>query len=140
MADKSPAEKLLIKPGTSVWTSHPKQLALVEPLPESVRVVDRPEHATTALIFGYDAQSLRNVIAAHANRLANTQTLWVAYPKGDRTDINRASLWQILAEHALRPIGQVSLDDKWSAMRFRTFQPGDVPLPWSLKHSKGGRE
>jgi hypothetical protein len=128
MANKSPAEKLLIKPGTSVWTSHPKQLTLVEPLPEGVRVVDRPEQATTALIFGDDAQSLRNVIAAHANRLGNTETLWVAYPKGNRADINRASLWQILAEHALQPIGQVSLDDEWSAMRFRPLQPGEAPF------------
>jgi hypothetical protein len=43
MANKPPAEKLLIKPGTSTWPSHRKQLPPVEPLPEGVLVVDRPE-------------------------------------------------------------------------------------------------
>jgi hypothetical protein len=128
MNTKSAAEKLLIEPGTTLWTSHPKQLELIEPLPEGVRVVDRPEQATTALIFGEDAQSLRNAVAAHANRLADPETLWVAYPKGNRTDINRDSLWPILAEHGLRPIGQVSLGDAWSAMRFRPRRPGEAPF------------
>jgi hypothetical protein len=125
---KSAAEKLLIKPETTIWTSHPKQLALIEPLPQGVRVVDRPEQATTALIFGENAQSLRNVVAAHASRLADTETLWVAYPKGSRADVNRDSLWPILAEHGLRPIGQVSLGDAWSAMRFRPRRPGEAPF------------
>jgi hypothetical protein len=92
MNAKSTAEKLLIKPATTVWTSHPKQLALVEPLPEGVRVVERPAEATIALTFGGDAQSLRNVVAAHASRLAHLKALWVAYRKGNRADINRKGL------------------------------------------------
>lgn len=54
MSTRSPAEKLLIKPKTTVWMSHrhPRHLDLIEPLPEGVRVVDRPELGTTVLIFG----------------------------------------------------------------------------------------
>jgi hypothetical protein len=128
VSTRSAAEKLHIKPETTVWTSHPKQLALIEPLPAGVRVVDRPEQATTAVIFGEDVQSLRNVIAAHANRLADPETLWVVYPKVNQADINRDSLWPILAEHGLGAIGQVSLDDAWSAMRFRPRGPGEAPF------------
>jgi hypothetical protein len=128
LTTRSSAEKLLIKPNATVWVSHRQHLDLIEPLPEGVRVVDRPELATTVLLFGEDAQSLRNVVAAHANRLAGSETLWVAYPKGSRTDVNRDSLWPILVEHGLWPIGQVSLDDRWSAMRVRPLKPGEPPF------------
>jgi hypothetical protein len=128
MSTKSVAEKLLIKAQTTVWTSHPEHLGLIEPLPEGVRVVERPEQATTALVFGDDAASLRRLVAAHASRLADPEALWVAYPKGNRSDINRDSVWPILAEHGLRPIGQVSLDDVWSAMRFRPLKPDEAPF------------
>jgi len=53
---------------------------------------------------------------------------WVAYPKGGRADINRDTLWPILAEHAFRPIGQVALDETWSALRFRPIKPGEAPF------------
>jgi hypothetical protein len=128
MSDRSPAEKLLIRPGTSVWMSHPQHIELIEPLPEGVRVVDRPELATTVFIFGDDAQSLRNAVAAHANRLAHSETLWFAYPTGNGADIDRHSLWPILAEHGLWPVGLVSLDDRWTAMRVRPLKPGDPPF------------
>jgi hypothetical protein len=116
------AETLLIRPKTTVWTSHPHRLDLIQPLPEGVRVVDRPEHATTVLIFGHDAQSLRNALAAHASRLAVPETLWVAYPKGHDRDVDRDSVRSILVEHYYWPIGEVALDDRWSATRFRPVE------------------
>jgi hypothetical protein len=78
---------------------------LIEPLPDDVRVVDRPRRQR-AVVFGDDGDALRMVLAAHADHLAEPETLWVAYPKGNRTDINRDSVWPILAEYGLRPIGQ----------------------------------
>ena len=54
--------------------------------------------------------------------------LWVAYPKGGRADINRDTLWPILAEHGLRPIGQAAIDDVWSALRFRPLKEGESPF------------
>ncbi len=128
MSPKTVAEKLLIKPETSVWSSHPERLDVVGPLPPGARVVDRPEEATTALVFGDDAESLRTAVADHAEHLAAPETLWVAYPKANRTDINRDTLWPILAEHGMRPTGQVALDDVWSALRFRPLRPGEAPF------------
>jgi hypothetical protein len=54
--------------------------------------------------------------------------LWVVYPKDNRTDLNRDSLWPILAAHGLRPITQVAVDDVWSALRFRPLKPGEPPF------------
>jgi hypothetical protein len=42
--------------------------------------------------------------------------------------VNRDSLWPILAEHGLRPVSQVAIDDVWSALRFRALRPGEPPF------------
>jgi hypothetical protein len=128
MTTKSPAEKLLIKPGATVWSSHPSRLDLIQPLPGDVRLVDRLEQAATALVFADDAGSLRDILAAHSDQLARPTVLWVAYPKGNRTDLNRDSLWPILGEYGMRPITQVAVDEVWSALRFRPLKEGEAPF------------
>jgi hypothetical protein len=128
MSPKSLAEKLLIKPNTTVWSSPSSRLDLVEPLPEGVRRVDAPAQATTALVFADDAASVRSVLTAHEDQLGRPSTLWVAYPKANRADIDRDTLWPILAEYEMRPIGQVSIDEVWSAMRFRPLNDGEAPF------------
>lgn len=54
--------------------------------------------------------------AARADRLS-----WVAYPKAGQlgTDLNRDSLWKALEGRGVRPVRQISIDDVWSALRFR---------------------
>ena len=128
MSARSVAEKLLIKPHTAVWLSHRARLGLIEPLPAGVRLVDGPAGATTALVFADDAGSLRDILAAHRDQLARPVTLWVAYPKANRTDLTRDTLWPLLAAHGLRPIGQVAVDAVWSALRFRPLKPGEAPF------------
>ena len=128
MSAKAVAEKLLIKPGTTVWSSHAAHVDLIEPLPEGVRHVDAPAQATTALVFADDAGSLRDILTAHRDQLADPSILWVAYPKGNRTDINRDTLWPILGEYGMRPIGQVSVSEVWSALRFRPLREGEAPF------------
>ena len=128
MSTKTVADKLLIKPKTTIWSSHDDHLRLVEGLPEDVRVVDAMDQATTALIFASDAGSLRDILATHQQTLTQPATLWVAYPKANRTDINRDTLWPMLSEYGLRPIGQVAIDDVWSALRFRPLKAGEAPF------------
>jgi hypothetical protein len=125
---KSVAEKLQIKPDTTVWTSDPAHVGLVEPLPEGVRLVDRLDQATTALVFAPDARSLRSVLSANQDELARPDILWVAYPKANRADINRDTLWPILGEFGMRPIAQVAVDEVWSALRFRPLEEGEPPF------------
>lgn len=128
MSQKTVAEKLMMKQDTTVWSSHPSRLDLVGPLPEGVHQVDAPEEAQIALVFADGAASLREILAAHGDRLARPNVLWIAYPKGNRSDINRDTLWPILGEHGMRPQGQVSVDETWSAMRFRPLKEGEPPF------------
>ncbi len=128
MSTKSVADKLLIKPHTRLWASHPDRLQLVGPLPDGVSLVDGLADATTALVFADDGASLRALLTTHRAGLAQPSVFWVAYPKANRTDINRDSLWPILAEVGMRPVSQVALDDVWSALRFRPFREGETPF------------
>lgn len=119
---KTTAEKLQIKPGARVWASDHRDL--VGPLPDGATAVDSPGDATVAILFADDEASLRALIDAHD--VTAPEILWIAYPKGGRSDINRDSMWPILREHGLRPISQVSLGDVWSALRFRPLAPGET--------------
>jgi hypothetical protein len=128
MATKTVAEKLLIKSNSTVWSSHPANLSLIEPLPEDVRAVDGIEEASTALVFADDAASLREILTAHQDQLTRPSTFWVAYQKGNRISLNRDTLWPILVEYGMRPIAQVAVDEVWSALRFRPPHEGEAPF------------
>jgi len=56
------------------------------------------------------------VEAAKADRLG-----WIAYPKARQlgTDLNRDILWRHLLKQRIQGVRQVSIDDVWSALRFR---------------------
>ena len=125
---KSIAEKLLIKPDATLWSSHPGRLDLIGALPDSVSIAKQPAKASVAIVFADDAASVRRILAKQGDALAGREILWVAYPKANRTDINRDSLWPILAEHGMRPIGQVAIDEEWSALRFRPLKDGEAPF------------
>jgi hypothetical protein len=48
--------------------------------------------------------------------------LWLSYPKQSSkvpTDINRDVLWKIFPNSEWRPVTQISIDEIWSALRFR---------------------
>lgn len=62
------------------------------------------------------ARGAAAVRAAHEDRLA-----WVAYPKAKKlgTDLNRDILAREMIALGADPVRQVSLDDTWSALRFR---------------------
>ena len=122
---KTIAEKLLIKPNTTVWLSDPARLPLLTPVPAGVRESDTLATASTAVLFVDDAASTRKQLEEHRDDLGKPGVFWVAYPKGNTTDINRDSLWPIVADFDMRPCGQVAIDDKWSGLRFRLNRPGE---------------
>jgi hypothetical protein len=125
---KSVADKLLLKPGTTVWVTPDDRLGLVGPLPEGVAAAAVLAGASAAVVFADDAAAVRRVVDEHGATLRDVPLLWVAYPKGGRADINRDSLWPMLTPLGLRPIGQVAIDDTWSALRFRRLEPGESPF------------
>jgi hypothetical protein len=125
LSTKTVAEKLFLKPGNTVWLSDPSRADLVEPLPAGVRRVSEPDQAAAAIVFAESAAAVRASLDAHREALTRQDNLWVAYPKGGRADINRDSLWPILADYGMRPNSNVAIDDVWSALRFRANREGE---------------
>ncbi|WP_246614239.1 hypothetical protein [Paractinoplanes bogorensis] len=122
---KTIAEKLLIKPNTTVWLSDPAHLTLLTPMPDGVRETDMLATASTAVLFAEDAASARKQLDEHRDDLGKPGVFWVAYPKGNQADINRDTLWPIVADYDMRPCGQVAIDDRWSGLRFRPNREGE---------------
>jgi len=125
MSTKSVAEKLFLKPGSTVWLSDPSRADLVGPLPAEVSRASDPDQATSAIVFGDSAAAVRASLDAHREALTRQDNLWVAYPKGGGADINRDSLWPILADYGMRPNTNVAIDEVWSALRFRANRKGE---------------
>jgi hypothetical protein len=125
---KSIAEKLLIKPGSTVYVWPSARRGLIGALPDGVRVVESIEAATTAVLFVDDAATATTAFEADREHLSQPAFLWICYPKGGRADINRDSLWPMLLPYGLRPITQIAIDDVWSALRFRPLAPGEAPF------------
>ncbi len=131
---KTIAEKLLIKPNTTIWLSHNEHLPRLTPLPQGVRQVDSPATASVAVVFADSAAAVRESLTEHKGEITKPAVVWVAYPKGGRADVNRDSLWPIVAEFGMRPNGQVAIDDVWSGLRFRADREGEQPFTAGAQH------
>ncbi len=127
------AEKLQIKPNSTVWVSDRSRTSLLTPLPDGVREAEKLATAGTAVLFAEDAAEVRRLLTEHADDLGKPAVFWVAYPKGNVTDVNRDTLWPIVADFGMRPNGQVAIDERWSALRFRPDREGEAPFTGGAK-------
>jgi hypothetical protein len=113
------AAKLQIKPGTQVAVlarpADGPDLDGLGPL-----AVD-PAQAGAVIAFALRRADVARAASPVVEAARDDRLAWIAYPKGGQlgTDINRDSLAAAVAELGLRPIRQVSLDEVWSALRFR---------------------
>jgi hypothetical protein len=114
VAPVSLSRKLQIPEGQGVYVVNP-------PKPFQIDVPITRSSQSAVLVFVPDSQTLKRIgkpafDAAKGDRLA-----WIAYPKAGQlgTDLNRDILWKIVEPLGIRPVRQISIDDTWSAMRFR---------------------
>lgn len=127
-AGKPVAHKLGIKAGTRVWGSAPELLELIGTLPEGAELLTDPgvlDSVPVAVVMAANAAAVTRLLCQAGPSLGRVPVVWVLYPKGNRADINRDTLWPILAPAGLRPNGQVAVDRTWSALRFRPLKPGE---------------
>lgn len=117
------ARKLLIKPGNRVAlvnppAGYPERL---QPLPDGAELVGLEPGLDVVQVFAQDKAELRRSTPA-LKSVRDGGLLWVCYPKGGSkagTDLNRDLLWEELGKVGLTGVTLVSVDDTWSAMRFR---------------------
>jgi hypothetical protein len=121
-------KKLLLKPGQKavVLNPPPGYLEALGELPEVAGMVARPSAALDFVhLFIRDRAELANQVPGALRLIKEDGVFWISYPKGSsciRSDLNRDILWKLMDRLGFKGVAMVSIDDDWSAMRFR---PGD---------------
>ncbi|NOV04153.1 YdeI/OmpD-associated family protein [Paenibacillus planticolens] len=95
------------------------------PLPEGVHLTDCKEGAQAydfVQVFAYTRDDVERLAPAAIEAVTPEGMLWINYPKGTakiKTDINRDSGWDTVNQLNFEGVSLVSIDETWSAMRFR---------------------
>lgn len=90
-------------------------------LPADVTVVP-PAKAQLVFLFVSSIAELESRMPKAVARLSPTAALWVFFRKGSKTaklSMNRDDVWAMAQTLGLRPLGLVSVDETWSAFRFK---------------------
>lgn len=118
------AEKLQIKPDTELLLgpTTPELRALLDPLPAGVTVVQGIDRDTTdvAVMFAHDSAELDGLLRSTFSLFTTPpKAIWIGYPKGNKADINRDSIWKRAEEVGWTLNGNISLSDTWSSVRLK---------------------
>lgn len=125
MADNSLAKKLLIKPGhrVAIVNAPAGYLDQLGSLPEGVELAERPEGTFDFLqLFVKNVEELNRLGPTALGAIKRDGLLWFTYPKQTskiKTDLTRDKGWDIVYEAGYEPVAMASIDDTWSAFRFR---------------------
>ena len=127
MPAKTVAEKLRIKPGDAVYiVGVADAVALVGELPEGCRLVPDTLDAAVAIFFAIDSAALDAHIDGTFGTLETTRAVWICYPKGNKADINRDTIWHRVRQSGWDLVTNVAVNDVWSALRAKPLSEPDV--------------
>lgn len=117
------AEKLQVKPHLELLfgPSTVEQRALLDPLPDGVSVVDGVDRDTSGVVvmFAGSRAELDGLLTDVLPVLSAPKAIWIGYPKGNKADINRDSIWKRVEEFGWTLNGNISLSDTWSSVRLK---------------------
>jgi hypothetical protein len=125
MAGSSLIKKLYIKPGQRIIIINPPPgyLAELGPLPEGVELAERPEGQFDLVhLFVKNSQELDRLGPIALQAIKYDGLLWISYPKRSskvETNLTRDVGWDLVKQAGMEAVAQVSIDDIWSATRFR---------------------
>ena len=84
-------------------------------------IVDGIERDTdgVAVLFAADRAELDALLSGPLKHLTTPRAVWIGYPKGNASDINRDSIWKRAAELGWTLNGNISLSETWSSVRIK---------------------
>jgi hypothetical protein len=122
------AKKLRIQTGQRIMVVNPPAgyLEKLGALPEGTRIAAASSKDLDFVqLFVKDIAELERSVQGAIESVKYDGLLWLCYPKKSsnvKTDISRDVGWEIMAENGFRPVTQVSIDETWSALRFRPLE------------------
>ncbi|EMO76804.1 hypothetical protein LEP1GSC127_0138 [Leptospira kirschneri str. 200801925] len=87
---------------------------------------DKISEAEGILFFADSASSLQSYLSKILKSIREESILWIAYPKkssGTKTDLDRDHGWESLSKNGYEGVALISLDETWSALRFKKPMP-----------------
>lgn len=129
---KGVSTRLGIKPGHTVYSINiPAESAgMIGSLPSGSRIVEEEElPADRVIVFIHEKTELQRQLPRAIRATKPDGALWVAYPKIDakRSDLSRQAVHDALCLAGWKPVGVISIDDVWTAIRARPSLPGERP-------------
>lgn len=125
MAEKSVAEKLMIKDGRRVLFVNPPAGydTLLGELPPQVTVMPQPNQPVDIIqVFVANRQELEEQLSKLKPLVKPKGMLWVTYYKGTsktKTDIHRDTIVAYARTLGMDGVAMVAIDDDWSALRLK---------------------
>src|SRR3954465_3429973 len=83
---------------------------------------DKKTKSTNTLVFINNKEEYLDFLKTNLKNTEVDSILWFAYPKGTskiKTDINRDTIRATGEEFGITTVTAISIDDTWSALRFR---------------------
>jgi len=77
------------------------------------------------LVFLYSKKELLEFLKNQLSRILPDSILWFAYQKGTskiKTDLNRDLIRETAEQYGIKTVTAISIDDTWSALRFRPLE------------------
>lgn len=125
MPDTSLSKRLAIKPGHRLLVLNAPEgyVDALGELPDGVELATSAEGTFDFVqVFTRSTTELDDLGPTALGALKLGGVLWFSYPKKSsqvETDITRDVGWDSVKSAGMRPVSQVSIDETWSALRFR---------------------
>ena len=123
MPDKTPAEKLRLKPGMSAVFLHlPEGMKEALGIPAGVTEIDDPAKADFIIDFASTQAEAEERLTALARLVGPKIVAWMVYPKGSKAagyDVSRDTLFEFVQTVGLILNANIAIDDTFSAVRMR---------------------
>ncbi len=124
--------KLQMKPGKSwlLYNAPDNYLATLEPLPEGVEIKFNAEGLFDGVqLYVLNRADLTGSLKIIIPVLKPDAVFWICYPKkssGIKSDLEMMDSWDEPGKYGLRVVSSASIDDTWTALRFRPVEQAKV--------------
>ena len=90
-----------------------------------IKKLNHKKPSTNTLIFVQSQKVFIDFLSLHLKSIQEDSILWFAYPKkssGIKSDVNRDIIAELGLHFDLKSVSAISIDDTWSALRFRPIE------------------
>jgi hypothetical protein len=125
MADNKLLDKLKYKDNYRFLVTNPPENFLNRLQGINFALHPEGDKYAIALVFVATQLEILNYVDTIISSTEDNCIMWFAYPKLSgqiKSDITRDKGWDILHKKGFCPVSQISIDDTWSALRFRRYK------------------